>query len=200
MVCQMASSTVSFRFIHVFSSIPAKPDFHLKDLPGSGNRIDILCRGLAACFDWAPELIRKENIQYYAVLSDEITLKFAYTPDCIGRGETWWASIIQQVLQGENVDFCHKMDWDLEKTMKSTIQEGFNLYVLDENGIPLDNALQQSNSSQNSFMLGDHRGFALDAQELLDEMDVQQVSLGEKSYLGSHCVAQVVSNHERISK
>ena len=196
----MASSTVSLSFIHVFSITPAKPDFHLKDLPGSGKRIDILCRGLAACFDWAPELIRKENIEYCAVLSDEITLKFAYTPDCIGRGETWWASIIQQVLQGQNVDFCHKMDWDLETTMKSIIEEGFNLYVLDESGIPLDNALRQSDSSQNSFMLGDHRGFALDAQELLDEMNLQQVSLGEKSYLGSHCVAQAISKYERISK
>ncbi|TFG12078.1 hypothetical protein EU537_10330 [Candidatus Thorarchaeota archaeon] len=200
MVCQMASSTASFSFIHVFPRIPAKPKFHLKDLPGSGKRIDILCRGLAACFDWAPELISRTNIEYYAVLSDKITMKFTYSPECIGKGETWWASVIQRVLSGVNVDFCGKMDWNLETTMKSTTQDNFDLYVLDEKGTPIDTVLQHSNLSQNSFMVGDHRGFELDTRELLRDMNVQQVSLGETSYLGSHCIAQVISNYERISK
>jgi tRNA pseudouridine-54 N-methylase len=195
----MAISTMNLRFLHVFSTLPPTPAFHFKDLPGSGKRIDILCRGLAACFDWGPELMEKETIEYYAVFSDEITLKFTFTVDCSGKGETWWASVMQRVIKGESVEFCERLDWNLETTMKNSIQDGFSLYALEEGGIPLDKAMRQSNSSQNSFMLGDHRGFALDTQELLDDMNVPRVSLGETSYLGSHCIAQVISKYERIS-
>ncbi|MHA1960166.1 MAG: hypothetical protein ACW99U_08050 [Candidatus Thorarchaeota archaeon] len=195
----MPTSTGLLRFIQILPSAQLSGDFSSKDLPGSGKRIDILCRDLAACFDWGPLSWPKESLEFVAVLADEVALTFCYPTGIVPIGEVDWAVTIADALRGSPPDFVSVEPTSFGEIVKKfkTKQEG-NLWVLDENGTPLEDLRDIILSSQNSFMLGDHRGFDSRDHEIIENQDIVPVSLGDLSYLSSHCVAAIISKMERM--
>lgn len=187
------------RFIGIFTGIPLDGKFILRDLPGTGKRVDVLCRSLAACFDWAPQCIPLKDLEFVSVLSQEKMLIFRNPPIATSKGETWWGEVVRSALRGNPPDFVEERTSSLEQFVNEMlIEEKSYLYVLEEKGIPLSSISTITKDSQYSFMLGNHLGFDGPTQELIQNLEIPQVSLGHLSYLGSHCVATVISHFERM--
>ncbi|MFW9918486.1 MAG: hypothetical protein ACFFED_02735 [Candidatus Thorarchaeota archaeon] len=195
----MANST-GLRFIMVLPEIQSDGNFLLKDLPGSGKRIDILCRSLAACFDWAAPVGSTRCLELVAILSDNVILHFTAPDRCEEKGETWWASAIQLALrEKEPPDFITITRISLEEYLLKILDDDNRVIVLEEDGEHLDTHLLER-ASQYSFMLGNHEGFDENTTEVIRKLRLPSVSLGAYSYLGSHCIAIVVSAFERLER
>lgn len=194
----MSISTM-IRFIQVLPEVSKKGDFLLKDLPGSGKRIDVLCRELAAIFDWGPTKWPKSQLELIAVLEDSKILRFQNPKENLPNGERAWAETIKKSLKNDLEKFVDVSDGNLE----SIISEYNNpphsrFWVLHENGIAISACKFDVTEAQNSFMLGDHRGFDSKTEELISKYSLRKVSLGKMSYLSSHCVVSIISELERM--
>ena len=194
----MPESTM-LRFVQILPQVFPEGDFLLKDLPGSGNRIDILCRDLAACFDWGPTTWSKSSLELKAVIGNAKILTFSNPQNQTPRGEVEWASIIRDSLKDKPPSFVEVSGGTLEDVIKQLNQPtDSSLWVLDEEGTYLSDIQTILPSTQNSFMLGDHRGFDSQTVSLISQYRIQQISLGKKSYLSSHCLAAIISEFERM--
>jgi len=193
--------SAKLRFIQLLPNAPATGDFILRDLPGSGKRIDILCRVLSAGFDWAPNTFDKFNIEIIAVIEDSVTLQVQYPGQYLPIGEKAWAKVIKESLQGNPPDYIQVTDDNFESViMRYNNPPAENLWVLNEEGEEMDLQVAIDLTTDNSFMLGDHRGFNSQIEELVSKYALQKISLGKTSYLSSHCVALIISRFERKDK
>jgi tRNA (pseudouridine54-N1)-methyltransferase len=173
-------------------------DFILQDLPGSGKRIDILCRVLSACFDWGPSTWKKNKIEVIAVIGNSIILRFQNPGESLPSGERAWAEIIKESLKGSPSDFVHAYEGDLESIIiEVNSVPNSTLWVLHEEGESMNLQEIQISGTDNSFMLGDHRGFNSQIEELISKHTLRKISLGKTSYLSSHCAAHIISEIER---
>ena len=188
------------RFIQILPNASTSGDFILKDLPGSGKRIDVLCRVLSACFEWGPSTLQQNKIEVIAVIGDSVILRFQFHGENIPSGEKAWAQVLKESLKGNPPDYVRVQEGNLE-----SIIIDFNkppksiLWILHEEGEDLK-AQEISMETDNSFMLGDHRGFSSQSEELISKHALQKVSLGDTSYLSSHCAAHIISEFERKDK
>jgi tRNA pseudouridine-54 N-methylase len=102
-------------------------------------------------------------------------------------------------LRGRPPSYVHVSDGTLGEVVRHLIQdEDAKLWVLDESGASLSDCQSCFHTTQNSFMLGDHRGFDSQTVSLMSQYNIQKISLGKKSYLSSHCLAVIISEFERM--
>lgn len=192
----MPDST-KLRFILILPNAPVTGDFILKDLPGSGKRIDVLCRVLASCFDWSPTILDKSMIEVIAVIANTTILQVQNPGENLPQGERAWGQVIKDSLKGNPPEYITIKEGNLESFVLNKSSQPGNLYVLHEEGN--EENLQEiiDFTTDNSFMLGDHRGFNSQTEELVSKNVLRKVSLGKTSYLSSHCVALIISEFER---
>jgi tRNA pseudouridine-54 N-methylase len=189
------------RFIQLLLNAPVTGDFLLRDLSGSGKRIDVLCRDLAACFDWGAVAWPPSKIELIALLGNDIILTFRNPNYAVPIGERGWAMIIKRSLQGQPPDNVSVTQGDLRTIIRKFNQPPrTNLWVLHEEGQTFDKAGIQVTETQNSFMLGDTKGFDSQSEEIISRHNLVRVSLGEISYLSSHCIVSIISRFERMVK
>jgi len=185
------------RFVQILPQVSPTGDFLLKDLPGSGKRIDVLCRDLAACFSWGPKSWPKSNLEMIAVIANTKILTFSNPQDIIPSGEVEWASVIRYSLRENPPNYIDVSDGTLDDVINRLNQEDDSrLWVLDEEDINLFEAQTVRLDTQNSFMLGDHRGFDSQSEGTISQYNLPRISLGKKSYLSSHCLAAIISEFE----
>lgn len=194
----MPESTM-LRFVQVLPQVSPLGDFLLKDIPGSGKRIDVLCRDLAACFSWGPISWSMSDLEMIAVIGNTKILTFSDPQDQIPNGEVGWASVIRDSLREKPPNYVDVSEETLEDVIKRLNQAGDSkLWVLDEEGTSLFDIQTISPVTQNSFMLGDHKGFDSQTESTISQYNIQRISLGKKSYLSSHCLAAIISEFERM--
>ncbi len=184
-------------FILVMPGMSVRGDFSYKDLPGTGRRVDIVCRCLAACFGWGPSCWPRSQLRLVVSVAHQKTLTFR-GPDIVPECEVEWAELIRDALRGESVGYVSVRDESVAGLVSRLQQRGDHVWVLDESGTPIDRVGALRTSAQNSFMLGDHRGFDSQTEEVIVEYDLPRVRLGPVSYLSSHCIAAVISYFERM--
>jgi tRNA pseudouridine-54 N-methylase len=195
----MTEDSKILRFIQLLPNTPLTTNFSNKDLPGSGKRIDILCRVLAACFDWGPSLLSNMGFEVMAVFGNEMTLTFSNPKDYLPSGEVAWGNEIRNAVYNNPSEYVVCESVGLDEVMNRLLRESQSRVIaLIENGDRLTNAFFENTSAQNSFMLGDHRGFDSESLRIIGKEKIQQISLGEMSYLSSHCVATLISKFERF--
>jgi tRNA (pseudouridine54-N1)-methyltransferase len=183
--------------VQILPHVSPAGDFLLKDLPGSGKRIDVLCRDLAACFSWGPKSWSKSDLEMIAVIANTKILTFNNPQNQIPTGELEWASVIRDSLRENPPNYVVVSDETLEDLIKRLNQaEDSKHWVLDEQGINLFNIQAIHLGIQNSFVLGDHRGFDSQSESTLFQYNIPRISLGKKSYLSSHCLAAIISEFE----
>jgi tRNA pseudouridine-54 N-methylase len=116
-------------------------------------------------------------------------------------GERGWAIIVKNALQGNPPDYVRVTQGNLESLIRDINQPSRSqLWVLHEEGRHFKDCKIRVSGTQNSFMLGDYRGFDSRAEELVSKHGLPRISLGRTSYLSSHCVASVISKLERMVK
>ncbi|MHA2024413.1 MAG: hypothetical protein ACW98U_00825 [Candidatus Thorarchaeota archaeon] len=193
----MQPESTMLRFIQLLPNVSPLGDFLLKDLSGSGKRIDVLCRDLAACFSWGSITWPKTNLEVVAVIADSHILLFSNPEENAPQSELVWASTIRNSLKGNPPEYVSVSEGSLEDIIERYSKPtGSVLWVLEETGSHISTLFPLVNT-QNSFMLGDHRGFDSQTESLLSKYSLSRVSLGKKSYLSSHCVAAIISEFER---
>ncbi|MEM2142700.1 MAG: hypothetical protein QXS20_06185 [Candidatus Thorarchaeota archaeon] len=185
------------RFILVLPTIRADGKFRLRDLPGSGGRVDILCRSLSACFDWAPETWPMDRIELVAVVGHRYVLTFRYSAP-VRRSEVEWARRIQSALMGTSDRDVEVAQGDIETVIHEMVNRESNaIWVLDELGKQECPFCTMRESQENTFIIGDHRGFDERTTRAMNENGLGRYTLGSTKYLSSHCVAIVISELER---
>lgn len=197
----MTQPTGLLRFIQVLPQSSTDGKFLLRDLPGSGKRIDILCRGLAACFDWGPSTWPKSQLELTAVIGNEIILTFRHSGENHVKGEPQWGSIIRDAMKShlsDNVIVKHSSLHDFIAELLASA--GSQLWVLEEDGMSISSCIGNDLATQSSFIVGDHKGFDSGTQRVIDNCNIPSVSLGAASYLSSHCIAAVISEFERMTE
>ena len=174
-------------------------DFHLKDLPGSGKRIDVLCRSLAACFDWGPSTLDKSSLEITALDGEASCLRIRDPGTDMPRGEVWWARAVKDALNGEPPQFIDVENQTLENLFKEILANGGErLWVLDEAGTSILEKKDSISNAQNSFIIGGYRGFDSEALKAFNDHSIYRLSLGTTSYLTSHCIAAIISMYEEM--
>ena len=198
MVLQMAKQIGLLRFVLIFPFLEIDGQFHSKDLPGSGRRIDVLCRSLAACFDWGPTTWPKMGIQVTAILADQIAVIVDTPVEEIPRGEVSWANIIKQSLKGNPPIYVEVKEMTLVDYLDALIDApNSKVWVLEETGTDIDEGPEMDSSFDNTILVGDHKGFDDRTKEIIADRSIYPLSLGKTSYLGSHCVAAIIRLFER---
>jgi tRNA (pseudouridine54-N1)-methyltransferase len=196
----MPHSTM-LRFIQILPNVSTSGDFILKDLPGSGKRIDVLCRVLSACFAWGPSKWDKHRIELLAVIGDSVILRIQNPEQKTPTGERAWAQILKDSLKGNPPEYVKVHDGNLESIIRELSYPPKSiLWILHEEGEELKIQEISDSGTDNSFMLGDHRGFNSQTEELTSKYALRKVSLGKTSYLSSHCAAHIISEFERKDK
>lgn len=188
------------RFIQLLPNASTTGDFNLKDLPGSGKRIDVLCRVLSASFEWGPNTWNPSNIEVIAVFGDAVILRFQFPSEKLPSGERAWAQVIKDSLNDNPPDYIAIRKGNVESVILECNMPSENLWILHEDGEEVDLQAISNSTTDNSFMLGDHRGFNSQTEELVSKYSLRKVSLGKTSYLSSHCVARIISEFERMDK
>ena len=184
------------RFILILPSVSEKGQFKLRDLPGSGGRVDILCRSLAACFDWGPATWPKSMLELVAVIANKVTIRVQDPGKLLPRGEAQWAETIRRVLNDSSTDFATGQKAALPELMAG-LHQG-HVWVLEETGKPFGEIKTMNPDGENTFIVGDHRGFDSQTQLTLDDHSIYRISIGKRSYLSSHCIAAIISKFERM--
>ncbi|MFX1331645.1 MAG: hypothetical protein ACFE9W_08815 [Promethearchaeota archaeon] len=187
------------RFILYLPQLAEAGSFHLKDLPGSGKRIDVLCRSLAACFDWGPSTLDKSRLEVIALDGKAACLRIRDPDTDLPRGEVWWASAVKDALNGDPPPFIDVENQTLESLFKEILaNDDERLWVLDETGKALLEENESILNAQNSFVIGGYRGFDSEALKAFDDHSIYRLSLGTNSYLTSHCIAAIISIYEEM--
>jgi tRNA (pseudouridine54-N1)-methyltransferase len=184
------------RFVLILPSVPETGQFILRDLPGSGGRVDILCRSLAACFDWGPATWPKSMLELVAIIADKIALRVRDPGESLPRGEVQWADAIRRALEESETGFVYRRGRGLHELL-AELPQG-HVWALEEAGEPFRASRITDPRGDNTFIVGDHRGFDSQIQRILDDHSIYRLSIGNTSYLSSHCVAAIVSKFERM--
>ncbi len=158
--------------------------------------MDILCRSLAACFDWGPTTWPKSTLEFVALISDRISLRFRDPGEALPRGEVEWAEVIKRALGDSDIDFGRRERAGLPQLL-AEFNQG-HVWALDETGQPFEEIEIMDPHDQNTFIVGDHHGFDSQTQRMLNDHSIYRISIGKTSYLSSHCVAAVISKFERM--
>ena len=194
-------NSAMLRFIQILPNASKSGDFILKDLPGSGKRIDVLCRVLSACFTWGPSKWDNNRIELLAVIGDSVILRIQNPEQKTPTGERAWAQILKDSLKGNPPEYVQVYEGNLESIIIDLNKPPKSiLWILHEEGEDLKLQEISISETDNSFMLGDHRGFNSQTEELTSKYALRKVSLGKTSYLSSHCAAHIISEFERKDK
>ncbi|MFW9887335.1 MAG: hypothetical protein ACFFER_04090 [Candidatus Thorarchaeota archaeon] len=195
----MMEQVTHLTFILYIPELSEARNVHLKDLPGSGKRIDVLCRSLAACFDWGPSTFDKSTLEIIALDDKGSCLRIRNPNTDMPRGEVWWASAVKDALTGDPRSFIGIESHTLETLFKEILtNDGERLWVLDETGTALLEEKEAILTAQNSFIIGGYRGFDSEALETFNDHSIYRLSLGTNSYLTSHCIAAIISMYEEM--
>ncbi len=182
-----------YRHFYVKSHAKTTPSINLKDLPGSAGRLDVIARCINAAF-WLSYGIRR-NVVFHTILhggpNPPIYIRMEgeklrkVSPD-----ERNIAIFIKKALERM------KEDKEIESTpgifvSKKNFQQLLeenkdkDFYILDEKGKSIERV---EISSIPFFFLGDYMDLEDEEKEMLYDYGAQPISIGEKSYLSSHCI------------
>ena len=182
--------------------------YTIKDIPGSSGRLDVISRCVLSALTNGDDL--EENIQIWVFLD-----KYgAYIFDSISfKNETFPKSEI--LLTDYFVDFIKRtsrkvkyIDNPLNSIKRSNLgifdaikkfdKNQFHVYVLNEEGANFNEIITKIKSRDNLlFIIGDQSGDLLDSKELKN-MNLINLSLGDRSYLASSTIRLIKMNLDLI--
>lgn len=195
--------------IFVLKANKARTDhkFHLKGLPSTGGRMDIVCRCISRALLYYGNEIRKDTVFYAVLLGpsnppktiriDGFRVK-SLRADEISIGKMirealkrYRDNVEEEVLVGVSVT-----QMSFQDLVKSLAKKGCHLMYLHESGEDI-RKIEFFVKDVYVFVLGDHIGLDGSDEKLLDRLGAVKISVGPKSLLGSHCVAIVHNELDR---
>lgn len=188
------------RFVILGHRAVSGPDFNLKDIPGTGGRLDVLVRCIPAAL-LTSHGVREDTDIYLVHLGPPEAPKVVHVRGAevqhLNPDERTTAMLLQKALGA----FTTGPVWqtstpgvrvaaigleDLEAEL-----EGTRFFRLDEGGRDIADVELAEDCV---FMLGDDQGFTPEEVELLERWGAEPVSLGPVSLQADQCVV-VTHNH-----
>ncbi len=195
--------------IFVLKANKARTDhkFHLKGLPSTGGRMDIVCRCISRALLYYGNEIREDTV-FYAVLlgppNPPKTIRIdGSRVKSLGADEISIGKMIREALKrcrgnvGEEVLVGVSVtQMSFQDLVESFAKKGCHLIYLHESGEDIRKTTFFAKDIY-VFVLGDHIGLNDFDERLLDGLGAVKISVSPKSLLGSHCIAIVHNELDR---
>lgn len=179
------------RFLVLAHKVPVSGEFSLNDLPGTGGRIDVLCRAVGAAL-FVSHGIRRD-VELSLLVQNAVQIRIA--GDHVKRlnpDERSTAAILQLALRGAGLDEVETTPGvaasqaTLGQVLDRLYQLGAHPVVLHEHGEPIEATHLPADSA---FILSDHEDFTGEEEATL--ADLPHVSLGSQALHTSQCITIV---------
>ena len=172
--------------------------YTIKDIPGSSGRLDVISRCVLSALTLNNKL--EKDVQIWIFLDKYGTYIFdsdLFNDELFPKNEILLTdffvefikkSLIQEIYPETPLDSIKYSKLDIFDAIKNFVEKKYKVYVLNENGIDFKEGFEELNSMDNLlFILGDQSGDLLDRKEL-KEMNLINLSLGDRSYLASSTI------------
>ncbi len=179
------------RFLVLAHKVPVSGEFSLNDLPGTGGRVDVLCRAVGAALFVSHGI--REDTELTLLVQNSVQIRIdgarvrRLNPD-----ERSTAAILQLALRGaapdgvETTPGVHAAQATLPQALDRLYQLGAHPIVLHEHGRSID-AFSVPESPV--FILSDHEEFTEEDEAAL--ADLPRISLGPNTLHTSQCITIV---------
>ncbi len=186
-------------FVVVGHRAATGPDFTVKDLPGSGGRLDVLLRCVNSAFFLSHDL-RRDTVLYLVLLGGPDapkTLRFTgSTLQHLNPDERSTALLVQKALEMKlagplwreahpGIEVSQRGLADLEDALGDK-----DLVLLDEDGEDVAEARLDPEDDL-CLVLSDHEDLTEDERALVDGWGAREVSLGPRALHADHCITLV---------
>jgi tRNA (pseudouridine54-N1)-methyltransferase len=176
------------RFVILGHKVPTSGEFSLNDLPGTGGRVDVVCRALGAAL-FVSHGIRTDT-EVIILVQDAVQIRIS--GDRVRRlnpDERSTAAILQLALRGaaaeevETTPGVAAAQTSLVQVLDRLYQIEAHPIVLHEHGDPVDQFTFPTNPA---FILSDHLDYTEAEEAALG--DLPRISLGPNTLHTSQCI------------
>ncbi len=160
----------------------------LKDVIGTGHRLDVICRDLVAAFWWGDRLVR--NVIVFVTFKHQPVLKVDGTQllePLVPRTELGFARLLKEIYVNDaHIPGICKINQTIAEIIRDLQKTGIEVWWLEEGGQDLREVSLRPQIPM-AYIIGDHRGVS---KEFTAEFagTLPRLSLSPKSYLGSTCI------------
>lgn len=175
--------------------------YTIKDIPGSSGRLDVISRNILAA------LLNKDRFspntkiwvfldRYGTYIFDTDLLNYEKFPKSELLFTDHFVKLIresneQDIIakrEGKALEGVSYSDEGIIAALERFSNQGYKIYILKETGKRLSEILKKQRIPQLSvFLVGSQQGEFIESAELAVH-NFNEISLGEKSYLGSHTI------------
>lgn len=179
------------RFVFLAHRVPVNGDFTLNDLPGSGGRIDVICRAVGAALFVSHGI--RHDVEATVLVHNEVQIRILGSRvKRLNPDERSTASLLKRALEAANEEETESTPGifvsrrALSDVLNRLYQHEANPVLLHERGTDVDSFTFPPDPA---FILSDHVELAEDEERTL--ADVPRVSLGDAPLHTSQCVSIV---------
>lgn len=199
-------------FIVVGHKARTDSNFNLNDLPGTGGRMDILCRCVNSSLFLSHDL-RRDVVIYLVLLGEPERSKIVkfegervryLNPDERSSG-----SLIKKALEKSAGSYWKQSTlgvWirtgGLEDILRELMDgaENKKLFYLSEDGIDIREIDKKSLLDDVVFILGDHLGITPEEESVIKDAGSKKINIGPVSLHADHCIILVNNELDRNIK
>ncbi|MFO8018490.1 MAG: hypothetical protein R6U96_07630 [Promethearchaeia archaeon] len=175
--------------------------FTLKDIPGSSGRLDVVSRNILAAL--LNQGYFSDNIQIWVFLGkygtyifDTDELNYAKFPKSEIKFTDYFVEVIKRDMgikkinekKIELLDGLINSNQKILSALEDLKNKEYEIYILKETGEELSKFMEARKIPEKSvFLIGNQQGDFIESTKLA-EYNFKELSLGKKSYLGSHTI------------
>lgn len=182
------------QFVVLAHEVPTTPGLPLDDLPGSGGRVDVVCRAINSALFLSHDL--RGDVRVHVVVDDTYTIRFdGATLSGLHPDERSIAAKIDEALGVATAAIGHQpaeaapgvtiYRMDTAATLEHLAESG-SVVVLDPDGTPL---AEWTPPPDPVFVISDHQPFTPADRATLDGIPTTQVSVGPRALHGHHVIS-----------
>lgn len=179
-------------------------NYTIKDIPGSSGRFDVISRCILSALLSNGGFERNVQIwtfleKYGTFIFDSNSLDYNLFPENEILLTENFVNLIKktQSINEEKSNPLNLIEYsaiNIFDAIKQKIKDGFNIYILNENGEDFFKYKKEILSKNNVvFVIGSQSGEIIDSYELR-ELNLPNLSLGHKSYLASSVIRLIKLN------
>ncbi len=192
MLCVEVNSSPLLIFVIDATEARIDSSLSLKDVIGTGRRLDVICRDLVAAFWWGNRL--QLHVNAYVTFKLQPSLEVVgnqLLESLVPRTELGFARMLKEIyVNGTNVPGFHLINKRIGEIIQDLLDKGVQIWWLEEGGQDI-HSVSLPRDSDHVFILGDHQGVS---DEFICQFGktLPRLSLNPKSYLGSTCVQLIL--------
>ncbi len=198
-------------FIVVGHKARTDGNFNLNDLPGSGGRMDILCRCVNSALFLSHDL-RRDVVIYLVLLGEPDApriVKFeGKNVRYLNPDERSSGSLIKKALEKnasprwrESMPGVWMRLGVLADLLEEVLTDEKRLFYMREDGNDIRDELNNDNyinmPDDTVFILGDHTGMTPEEETVIQDSDAKTINVGPISLHADHCIILVNNEMDR---